>query len=100
MYMSVLPTFWTCTTCMKGLWRLEGGVGAPWNCVTASCELLCACWEPNLDPVQEQSVLLILSHLSSPHFYLVVVAAVAAAAAAVVCVHVCPHMVEYMQVRG
>lgn len=36
--------------------------------VTDGCELACWCWESNLRPVEEQSVLLMLSHLFSPRW--------------------------------
>jgi hypothetical protein len=34
--------------------------------ITDSCEPLCGCWELNSGPLEEQSVLLTLSHLSIP----------------------------------
>lgn len=38
---------------------LEEGGGSPETGVTGGCELLCRCCEPNLDPMQEQPMLLI-----------------------------------------
>jgi hypothetical protein len=42
-------------------------IRAPGTGISDSCELPCACWELNLSPLEVQSVLLTLSHLSSPH---------------------------------
>jgi hypothetical protein len=34
------------------------GIGVSKTVVTDSCELPCRCWESNLDPLEEQTVLL------------------------------------------
>jgi hypothetical protein len=41
------------------------GVRSPGTGVTDNCELSCGCWDLNLGPLEEQPVLLELSHLSS-----------------------------------
>lgn len=38
----------------------------PWNWNSDGCELPCGSWEQNLGLLQEQTMLLILSHPSSP----------------------------------
>jgi hypothetical protein len=42
----------------------------PEDPITDGCELPCGCWELNSGPLEEQSVLLPLSHLTSPGFKL------------------------------
>ena len=55
-------------TCLHAwcLLRSEEKVRSPGTEVTGGCELPCGCWESNPDPLTAQSVLLTLSHLSSP----------------------------------
>ena len=36
----------------------EEGAESPGTGVKGGCELTCACWEPNLGPLQEQQMLL------------------------------------------
>lgn len=64
-----------CFVCMYVciLWRLQEGVRASETTVIDSFEPLCGCRESNLGSLEEQPVLLLLRHLSSPQkelFYL------------------------------
>ena len=56
--------------CMSTWYRqkLEEGVRPPGNGVTDSCELPCGCWESNPHPLEEQPLLLTVSHLPEPLF--------------------------------
>lgn len=48
-----------CVPCLPGVKkRSEEGITSPGNGVTGGCEMNCWCWELNLDPLQEQLVLL------------------------------------------
>jgi hypothetical protein len=47
-----------CALCVQGLKRSAEGVRSFGTRVTDGCELLCGCWELNLDLLQEQLVLL------------------------------------------
>lgn len=59
MYMSVLSA----CLCVPDT---QCGRGGPGNGATHGCESLCGSWELNQDPLQEQQVLSLLSHLCSP----------------------------------
>lgn len=50
------------------LWRSEEGVRSPAAVVIDFHELQCRFWESDLHPLEEQQVLLRVSHLSSPSF--------------------------------
>jgi hypothetical protein len=40
------------------LWRPKEGIGSPGTQVSGVCKPLCGCWDSNLSPLEEQSVLL------------------------------------------
>lgn len=58
MYMHVWPTcnmYHTHGWCLQ---RPRKGIRYPGTGVTKGCELLCGCWDPYLNPLQEQQVFL------------------------------------------
>lgn len=63
-YMSV------CHACPCYPWRPEKHIRFPGLGLTPGCELHCRCWEPNPDPLQEQSVFLTGEPSPQPWLYM------------------------------
>ena len=59
-----------CAMCLQVLQRLEEGVRSPATGVGGGYELPCGCWEPNVGPLEEQSVLLTIKSLQPCFCYL------------------------------
>lgn len=72
MYIGVLPAWMhVCTHVCKCTMCTPGAYGVPRTGATSSCELLYGYRQQNLDPLQQQQVLVITEHLSSSCGYLI-----------------------------
>jgi hypothetical protein len=56
------------TWCLR---KPEKGIGSPGTGATDDCEPSCGCQKSSMHPLEEQPVLLTMSHLSSPQIFIV-----------------------------